>query len=270
MDNEKLLRLLAQTDALFGVIRDWSNRSQIAGVLEGRERFEKAGLPLDSPGGDANARKAFERSLTDLEAAGEVRFTRRRGKRVAWKLYPSADWKYRRMACFSDFPPMVTCLLAIAAHEDSPTLARPCNAVSECWLIGGDYQDTPSYRDKMIMLEECLAPALCRGLAFAWSDREGRVAYSLTPDGRDFLTDPRPPVIDWPTWDKAASETYQGELEAARRILASVRGAENHAPIPMSCGTWPDDSEAAAIPPVFTKGGKIRSPANMAAAKGKP
>jgi hypothetical protein len=266
--SETLVTLLAQTDALYEPVRTWSNRAQVAGVIEARQRFEDGGLPLDSPGGDAAARKAQERLLNDLENTGDVKFRRRRGKRIAWKLADTADWRLRRLSCFSDFPEMFTAMLSIAAHESSPRLERPCNAVWEGWLVGAlqdeTIQERPVYKDRVLRLEEILAPALCRGWIEACSDLGGIVAYSLTPEGKMFLLDPKLPAgVKETDYSSEANDRYWAELIAARKKLSTIRGSENHCVIPLGSGSWPDDSEAAGIPSIFTTAGTVRTPANM-------
>lgn len=231
-------------------------------------RFERSfcltGFPL-TVAAAIRARKAWERVLCEIEETGQVVFRRRRGKRVGVRLSDGGDWRLRRRCCLSDWPEAATVLLCIDAHENQGPSG---NSVAETFLIGSDYDGTPLFRDRLLSLEEVLAPALCRCWVNAWSDCEGRTAYSLTHAGRAVLRgELRPPAIDWPEWDRAASDIYSVELTAARRVLESIRGTESHCPIPLSAGAWPEDSEAAEIPPVFLKGSdRVRSWQNMRAA----
>ena len=261
-----IISLLAALDALFTPIRDWSNGPRVAAIVHRRDQYARRGLPVTGGGNTPGQRKQQERNLDTIEATGLVTFTRRQGRRATWKLTEPADWRLRALCACSDWPETLLCLLAINAHEQSPRLEQPYSAVPEVWLTGKDY-GAPAAADRFKHVEDLLAPALCRAWAIASSDEAGRVGYTVTDEGRAVLSDPRPPAIDWPEWNPEASEVYSLALTQARRELQAIpTDAASRCVVPLSSGDWPEAQERAAIPPVFTTRGKVRTVASIVAA----
>ena len=112
-----LIELLAATDAIFSPIRDWSDNGRVVAILERREVFRRAGLPIRLGGVGEAERKKTERFLDEIEQSGAVEVFRSSGKRSHWKLANEADWKIRRLCLWSDFPEMLNVMLALREYE---------------------------------------------------------------------------------------------------------------------------------------------------------
>jgi hypothetical protein len=222
--------------------------------------FLRKGLPIEPAGGSAAARKRQERELDRLRDS--VAFSRTGGRRTHWKLRDAADWRLRRIATSGDFPEMTSALTALAIHEKHAEETGD-NLVPETWLAGAEW-GAPEAAVRLLHLEEVFAPALCRGLTTAWSDREGRVAYALTAAGREFLRSPVAPRVRWPNFSPEAVEHYAAaRADEEERLAVSIPSLTGHVAIPLSAGAWPEDSERAPIPPIFKANGEIRTPAEL-------
>jgi hypothetical protein len=264
----QLVELLAGTDAIFAPIRCWEPNSHVCAVLERRELFQRLGLPYRG-GGTAAERKEAERIADAIEATGNIAFFRQRGKRTHWRLTDIGDWRMRRLVGSHGVGAMIATMLAVSAHEHR---LQTSNGIPEKWLIGLEYEAHDAGR-RMARLAETLLPALARGFVESHGDCDGRVGYALTPTGRELLNDfaagrdAIPDDRDLPDYDQAAGDFYEECLDTAcAELRTATPSRENSVAIPLSCGCWPDDAERAAIPPVFTKGGVVRSLGAMKAA----
>ena len=254
-----LIELLAATDALWEPIRDWTDNHRICGLLERRERFQKYGLPVELGGGDAAARKSQERRLDEIEKTKLVVFSRRAGKRAFWRLTDSADWKLRRLCQWSDWDEMLTLMFAVRAHADCGYTNAGC--VPDWRLAVGPHNGdgwTDQEKNKIIELEWIALPCLARAWLSAWSDCKGANGYRITDSGRRFLANPKALAIEWPAYSSDANDDYLAALKSARESLRSIAGSESGIAIPVSCGTWPAESEAALIPGIFDGDGNVR------------
>ena len=100
----------------------------------------------------------------------------------------------------------------------------------------------------------------------SWSDREGRVAYRLSPGGRECIDSPTLPPADLPGYDEDAANAYDEAVEHARGELANATPMRGETSIiPLSCGLWPPDAARAPIPYCLTMKGEPRSLQNMVA-----
>ena len=62
---KSLITLLAEVDALFEPIRDWSSPPNVIAILERRDDYYRLGLPCPRGGGDAGERQKFSRQISD-------------------------------------------------------------------------------------------------------------------------------------------------------------------------------------------------------------
>ncbi len=183
-----LINLLAETDAIFSPIRDWSNSSRITAVMDLRRDFHLRGLPVPkAAGGD---RKRLERERDRLEKTGLVRFHRINGRRAFWKLSDSTDWFLRRLCMLSDFTEAVTVMVAVDSLTD---MHHTNGEIVPDWslaLAPNENRQTAKARDKVARVAELALPALCRGWLTSWSDYRGANGYRI-PDARRALGFPR-------------------------------------------------------------------------------
>ena len=264
---DPLIALLAQTDVLFEPLRgDW-NAAHAAEVCRHRDRYQKWGFRLEKVGGNEADRKQHERRLDRLEQTGLVLFIRHNGRRTHWRLTDPTDWKLRSLATWTDWPEMMTMMLAIREQQDAGYSNAGC--VPEWSLACGTLRrDKLSEKNKSrITLEELAAPALCRGLMTSWSDCYGAVGYRLTDEGRSYLdADPAPPDLQTVQYDPQANDLYLEHLHMAREARKTLGGEKSHCAVPLSAGDWPEDSEAAKLPPLVAANGVICNLQRMTAA----
>lgn len=255
LDTTQLIDLLAETDALWTPVRDWSNNHAVVAVEERREQYQRNGLPISNGGGTAAERKQWERELDGIEVSGTVLIARERGRRAFWRLGNATDWRLRNLVGLPGRAEMLRAMQALAGHEDAEQ-ERGVNLVPETWLTGPDGWGTKAGGRLLVALEEMFLPALVRGWVTAWSDCEGRVAYQTTEAGRAFLAAPGDEAAALPEFDGDAADTYLVALTAARNALAAAKPAkENALTIPLSVGLWPGEL-AAKIPPLFNAEGR--------------
>lgn len=263
-----LIRLLADTDAVFTPLRGRCDIRLAGCLLDARADFRRWGLPLRRGGGDAE-RKSHERELDRLEKSGAVIFHRRSGFRVAWKLSDTADWITRHMVTPHGFSEMLVVMFAIREHSDAGHHNHGHVGDWHLALPAGDRLGAASCV-RVAQVGDMAAAALARGYLSSWADGNGALGYRLTPEGREFLDDPKPPAIDWPKFDEprwtAATAMYEARLAESIESLRMVKAAPRGLAIPLSCGDWPRRSTRPTCPPVFCRSGKVRSPESMLAA----
>jgi len=255
-----LISLLAATDTLWRPgRRDVVGNDQAVAICERRNQFFKYGMPFQLGGGDDASRKSAERVASELEKLPDVIFRRRKNKRVFWRLSDQGDWRLRSRCGSFGVSSMLTVMAALRCHMQDVPHEPDDNIVCETWLAGVDGTGST---DRLFDLECILYPALCRGWVTSNSDLDGRVAYLLTEAGRealDHLDD-----VDLPPYDQAAVDLYFDALLVAREELQAAKPERRNAIAPrLSNGLWPEDSDAAPIPPIFTKAGRVRSLASM-------
>jgi hypothetical protein len=157
---------------------------------------------------------------------------------------------------------MMVALLGLHEHEDMPN-PEGLERVPEVWLLGEDWGTSKSSL-LLAYLEEVFAPAAVRGLVTSASDSQGHVAYRLTPAGRAFLDAPFQTPTGLPEFDMDAAKIFNAALHAAgEEIKSATPNNSNAVAIRLPCGLWPELSEAAPIPPIFTRPGRVRSLQSM-------
>ncbi len=260
---ERLIELLAETDALFEPIRSWKNLSNVAAVMERRADFHRHGLPVPRGGGDANERKRFEDQLSLVEETGQVVFHRISGRRTHWKLADATDWELRRLATWYDFPEVLTVMLAVRALTDA---GYTNTGLVPDWSLGlapSAATQSAKAREAVGNLARVAMAGLVRGWLAAWSDGQGANGYAISDAGRAILADPTLPTIEWPEYDVKANDSYLASLNDAETALAGKSSRSNHAAIPLSCGNWPKESSRKDLVSIYTRQGKVRTAAGM-------
>lgn len=239
MDSE-LVRLLAQTDALWRPIRTW-RRPFPAVVAERREQYRRAGIPATHVSGADDAdRQRRSRELRRLEATGFVQFGGQRGQRSHWRLTNAGDWKLRAAV---GLPGYSEAMLAYEAIRKLEAIRHEPddNVCGEHWLCGGLWGPR-TVNGRMEKLEVVLAPLLCRGYVDAWSDSKGCVAYTTTRGAQS----PIEPT-DLPDFDDSLAELYDEALHDADDALQVAQPSNKTlCVIPLSAGTWPPIPKAVA------------------------
>jgi hypothetical protein len=266
-DHPQLIEHLAQVDSLFAPLRGPWDANRAAAIVERRDDYFQQGLPLPPSSSDAAERKANERRWDAMEGEGLVVFARRGGRRAAWRLSDAAEWRLRRFVTVSDWPELLTLMMAIKAHTDSGYVNA--GYVPDWRIAFGPHGDdwTAKERGFIVNVEWLASPGLCRGWLTSWSDGCGSVGYALTDAGLAVLANPIPPKVEWPEYCSEANQSYETAFGASLAALRnSKRITTGHCAIPLSAGDWPDDGEAARIPGIFTKAGNVRTVKNMAAA----
>lgn len=240
----ELLDLLAEVDALFEPIRDWSSTRRNAAIIKARRQFHERGIPFRTAGGTGSERTAATRAADELEATKLVVFSRRRGRRTTWKLSEAEDWRLRWWTHQAEVHEMALALFAV----DVVSATLEGAICPEIRLTGGrGWDGEPS--EQLLGIEELLLPALVRDFVVSHSDHHGRVGYSLTDSGRKFLA-------GWKGETGALDETYHRRAAKAAHSrycesLASARAellerahheaVSNHIAIALSAGMWPAD-----------------------------
>lgn len=246
----ELLDLLAETDALFEPIRDWSSTRRNAAIIKARRQFHERGIPFRVAGGTGAERTAATRQADELERSQLVAFSRRRGRRTTWKLSDPEDWRLRWWTHQAEVHEVALALFAV----DVVSATLEGAICPEIRLTGGrGWDGEPS--EQLLGVEELLLPALVRDFATSHSDRHGRVGYGLTDSGRKFLASWKGETgvvekLYHRRAAKAAHARYCESLKAARAELierAHHEEASNHIAVALSVGMWPADDHGTVV-----------------------
>lgn len=230
-----LVRILAETDALWRPMRaaDWVGDA--AGVLhERRQRYATAGVQLDQPDRTIRSRMPFLRLLDAMQASGLLTH-QSHDKRHHAKLTDTGEVIARRLVGGPELDEAHALLRRLVALEVDTPHGRLC---SELWLANARNYGPPQATTAICEVEFIVLPALAREFAVSRSDMHGRVWYLATPAGRAFAAGPAPimpPDLPEPSGD--ACDLYHDVLLAAR---AALRDAEPDAPgelgyVPLPC-----------------------------------
>ncbi len=253
-ETNDLIRLLAQTDALWWPVRDWSDGNNVSAIFERRQAYRPEGVPFPVPhGADPAARKARERFIGKLETAQLVDVRRKVGRRVGWRLAHRTEYDLRSEAGQWPFWQTIAVMRCLAAHHE--VLGPNGNGVWEGALAGSE--DNSKLRD----LADMLLLAFNRDWVRTNSDRDGHVGYFLTATGRQVLGDPNrfDPGATW-VYVEATGDAYD---KACNDAMAELRRAkpegQAHVIVPLSSGQWEAPKSRKLTPfTVWTQRGKLR------------
>jgi len=251
MTNDRCIQLLATCDGLFFPIRQGDDHRARATINQRRRAYLSRGLPYAAVKGDAECRKARERSLAEDVQAGAVVVYKPRGRTLGIRLSQDVDAHFREKLGLPGWDNSLVVL-----HEMFRQVSRGhakkyigWQWLSEAALTGIEWGDNDN-RGVYVALTADLLPALWRGFALSNSDRDGRAWYALSAagmelvkgrqkDGRGLPPSTFPPA-DPPPGDEALYTQYKAlrraeiiELLSAELGDPSELGA---IPLPVS---WP-------------------------------
>jgi len=240
---DALIGLLALTDAVCRPMRrgDWTLPTP-AVLWEARKRFAAAGLPWHGSDATEAGRKADQRLLEALAAAGLVVLAGR-DRRATARLTELGDQSARSLAGLANVDASHALVREVLRLQTSVDRYGPL--CSELWLVGlrrytTDLDDCAA----LGVLQERAAPALCRGWLLCRSSGEGRGFYAATDLGRRIAAGPVPELPGGlPEADQQAADLYDSEFIAYRARLRIMR-PENPAelgdlPLPASLDIHP-------------------------------
>lgn len=210
-----LVQLLAESDALFVPVRDWTGTRSRA-TAQRRSHFVTKGVEWASGAAGEDARKAAQRTLAALDSEGMVSVGRVRGRAMWVRLTDAGEDRARALASLPRLDAGVLSVHAIAARSDRKAKTMDRALVSIVDLAGG--HDPHELR----AVEDMALPALLRGWICCGSDVAGRVYFWLSVAGWGIAQ--RPPDVDLPDvdGDPQAIETYDSRIQAALDWLGSA------------------------------------------------
>ena len=251
-----LVQVLADTDAVWIPSRTW-NRQRPTNIYFARRAFAKSGVPWESGGATEADRKAAQRELEALAKTGAVKVRRpHRVKTLAVRLSDAAEADARERIGLPGLYSARLSMGELARHSRRPPELFTDLYIAERKLIG----DKPpgEYEREAVVVENMLLPALVRGYVESNADIQGRVSYTLTPAGWEWLDRGEAPAEDLrdeTPLDGDAAEWY------AERLQASLDRLDTADP--------PDPKEIGGIPlPVAMEGLRWCGPWTPAAAAG--
>ncbi|MBK9118005.1 MAG: hypothetical protein IPM18_00130 [Phycisphaerales bacterium] len=235
---ELLARLLGETDAIWLPLRSW-RRPVPGNTYEARVAFRRSGgISWASGGRSERARKAAQRLLEELAAAGSIIVTRSRQVRTDLVLLaPDAEADTRQLC---GLPGMYSGWLSareVARHSKRPGEAA---LMTDVWIDEVQLSGSPDKRERMLT-EELLLPALAAGYVDARADARGLVYYAVTRAGWAWLNaGAAPPDDEDGPCDEDARQTYHAALRAALSRLSTaapaVPGELGYLPLPAGGG----------------------------------
>jgi hypothetical protein len=228
-----LIRILAETDALFRPLRDprSPNWRTVCGM---RVCYASAGLPWHVGGADAE-RKAGQRELDELRAARLAVTTATADRTSHVKLTARGDAVARRLADLPGLPEAVdTCRLMDSLRndddsaapgstddhaDDRPYLAETCFADGRRGWNPGESNFLPPVMDQMAL------PAVL-GWVQSNGDAGRHVRFRLTPRGLSVARGEHVPrsFRGLPSWERWAFDAYENAFDSA---LKDLRGKDD-------------------------------------------
>lgn len=234
-----LIRLLAQTDALFIPLRDpsdpcWSH------VWERRGTFHKSGIAWRA-GGTETARKSAERQLQELAKAKLVRIFRAGGRAVSVKLTPRGDAVGRDLAHLRPIDMAVELVQEMHSLRDDPESSADtgdsCHDNDHPWLPETAF----TYPDRgvgwgdgntlaLIDVNHRMALPMVLGWVESLCSTTRHVRYRLLPAGlavAEGKATPHSLPEDLPGRQEWAETQYDDDRDAARKDLWSLSEYSN-------------------------------------------
>lgn len=238
--DELLLKILAEIDAVFLPLRNWT-RPLPTVLYERRRDYPSMGIRWTPGNPTETGRKQAQRDLEDLVDTGLAISCRPKNvKTLGVRLTDHGESYARALFGIDALGCALEALRTINRLADHPDAAgRGC--VCEDLITGIPHVEAAGNRDKKIeysAMESTALPALIRGWMESNSDIHGRVWYWLTDAGRGVLENP-------PTWDFVLPDEVEGawdfwneKLNAAIELLNAAvpqdRRELGYIPIPVS------------------------------------
>ncbi len=204
----------------------------LAAILEKRAAYPVEGVELRI-GGAATERQKAHRGLKKLETDGFVQVVRGEVHRVGVRLL-----RLDAMLYMTPNATLAECwpsLALVAAAADDPASSRQGDFVSESAILGADFT-----ADDAELFADHAWPLCALGYLDSYTDSEGRLAWSITPAGRQALADGAPTPDDMSgEYRKDAADLYIQLSTAgfAERPTWRPRSLCNIA-IPLGAGSW--------------------------------
>jgi hypothetical protein len=231
---DPLVTLLARERALFRPFRsfDWSTPGAVPARSQLQRDFRQRGLPW-TVGGDANARKASEKQITELREAGLIE--------------SSGRTKARRVQLTNKGRQLAESLAGVPRLEyDSLLLVRfllECGRagrlISELLPSGLKNYDDADAQNNLWSAQCGAIPAVIAGWLQVESDCHGRVAYKVTPAGEAAAKAPDPKRPDVEPVEKLVKlfwDEYNSERD--RLLTLAPTDSSDIGPIRLSAGLW--------------------------------
>lgn len=211
---EILVRILAQTDALWLPCRTWSG--DLPAVLgERRADYRRHGIAWHSGSAGSTEKKDVQRIRDRLVAEGHlVQFRRRESRTTSVRLTSDADYRIRHLVGLPGRGEAMALMAKIRRYLRDHPEAEACPEIRlTCGRGWGD-----DCLDYLLDVESRLLPALVRGRVESETSTQGHCHYRLTGKG------PLPPEpTATPSYDSAMAELY---LDVFERSLLSLRSAK--------------------------------------------
>ena len=178
-DDKLLVEVLGAQDATWAPLRklDWDSPHAAANLYAGRRDYA-SGIPWASGEPQEAERKAAQRSLETLAAAGMVKVFPRAGRTIGVVLTDAGEERGRAL---TDLPSVVESWLAVGALA---AFGRPGDWIAETVLIANDrmadYTTLGRRAGRLLASNEAaFYPSLSRNFVVANSDQDGRVLLRL-------------------------------------------------------------------------------------------
>ena len=181
-----LVTLLARERALFRPFRkvDWGSGSTAARA-ELQAEFREKGIRW-SMGGTAGERKAAERWLGEIVAAGLVEAAKSKGRKTHLRLTARGR---QAAEVLTDHPGLAEARWAVTTLLQ---FAPAGQLVSELLPAGLKNYEVADYQEKLFDFQFTAMPAIIHGWIQTESDCHGRVAYRVTAEGERAAQRPEP------------------------------------------------------------------------------
>lgn len=193
-----LVSLLAATDAIWTPCRESHDGGRIAVAVvnswEARTAYRAGGLPWASGGRSDAERKELQRSLADLEAAGDVVVSRPNGvKSLFARLSDSAYDRLRRQCGLAGLEIGSLMLKLVAQFSYRPATLMQHQWIREPKLNGGRGWGDGNHGELYEVAQRAM-PSLMAGWLKTNCDCECRIYYAVTDAGWKLLDDGWKPV----------------------------------------------------------------------------
>ena len=216
-----LIRLLAQTDAIFRPLRlmDW-NVPGPGNLWEARQQFKVSGVQINSGGGQAD-RKSIQRLLDVLVSDGLL-IKSGSGKSAGFKLSDAGETRSRSLCGLPSLADSHRYLIKVIDLERETD--HGCLTPEYLLLGATNYEQTDDFTVRIFDLEMFLLPALVHGWLDARSDLHGRTYFSAKALGQQIATSfPPSSPANLPSYDDAANDLY---LSTRRKYREELRTAK--------------------------------------------
>lgn len=223
----ELAELLGRTDAVLEPLRmNWNTPDTPVAKAEAMDCYKSDGLPWRPRGRSGAEKKADERRLNALEAAGWVRVSRRSGRVAGVRL---TDRGEQTMRALIGLPGILVAIERLKELQATITRGFFYDFYRLRWVQEQDLpkigtNDPAKLKERVLVLQLDLAPALFRGWVAHLGDSSNANFYALTETGKAALKS-APEPIDLPAQDPGDGiwEIYLSTVESTARDILNAK-----------------------------------------------